>query len=645
MTPFAAPAAPVFPTHPSTAHAVTSAKQSPMIPLRILIVSLCIIASPLCAQPEALPPETSTDAVLPPESSPPPHVAPGDLVPAPAPAEETTPKLTTPLNVRDALAVPAPELPALEEVKRELPKEQVVLEMPGGAAQRSTVSRDSETISVDFPDEEVRTILRNVADLYELNVVIPDTLVGSASIRLRNVTWRQVFKHVLTPVGYSYVEEDNIISIKSLQELNTEPVDTRVFVINFATAGDLSPVIAPLIDPQAGGRVQVDARRNALIISERPSRMGQIIDIIQRLDRPTEQVMIESKFVEVTNRDLFDLGVNWSSLRGYQASAEWGREIEDEQTDTNESSVTRTNTRSITVPATMPSDTTTRREVASVIDQLIRTDTAVFDLDAFNVLISALESNDKIELISNPTVVTLSNTPAVIHIGDQYPIPNYRYNEEQGVFIVDGFNYKDIGISLEVLPQINSGGFINLRIHPEISSETGSVTFGGAAGATIPVITRRTTESTVTIKDGYTLAIGGLMERTNSTTDTKVPILGDIPVVGHLFRHDSDSTDQRNLIIFITAKILNPDGSTYRDVFSQRRLFEMGIKSRDLPGYTPTEDEEALFNDLQRARDEIEQLRAENRLQAQLRDLEKRKAKDEKNAAKNEGGSFKSRAR
>jgi type II secretory pathway component GspD/PulD (secretin) len=79
------------------------------------------------------------------------------------------------------------------------------------------------------------------------------------------------------------------------------------------------------------------------------------------------------------------------------------------------------------------------------------------------------------------------------------------------------------------------------------------------------------------------------MERTNSTTDTKVPILGDIPVVGHLFRHDSDSTDQRNLIIFITAKILNPDGSTYRDVFSQRRLFEMGIKSRDLPGYTPTE--------------------------------------------------------
>jgi type IV pilus assembly protein PilQ len=245
------------------------------------------------------------------------------------------------------------------------------------------------------------------------------------------VTWRQVFKHVLTPVGYSYVEEDNIISIKSLQELNTEPVDTRVFVINFATAGDLSPVIAPLIDPQAGGRVQVDARRNALIISERPSRMGQIIDIIQRLDRPTEQVMIESKFVEVTNRDLFDLGVNWSSLRGYQASAELGREIEDEQTDTNESSVTRTNTRSITVPATMPSDTTPQR--GGERDRpLIRTDTAVFDLDAFNVLISALESNDKIELISNPTVVTLSNTPAVIHIGDQYPIPNYRYNEEQG---------------------------------------------------------------------------------------------------------------------------------------------------------------------------------------------------------------------
>jgi hypothetical protein len=87
---------------------------------------------------------------------------PGYLEPAPAPLINSA-EATTPLNVRDALAVPAPELPALEEVKRELPKEQVVLEMPGGAAQRSTVSRDSETISVDFPDEEVRTILRNVA--------------------------------------------------------------------------------------------------------------------------------------------------------------------------------------------------------------------------------------------------------------------------------------------------------------------------------------------------------------------------------------------------------------------------------------------------------------------------------------------------
>lgn len=535
--------------------------------------------------------------------------------------------------------------PEPESLQLDFPEnEAVVLEMPGGAAQRSTVSRDAETISVDFPDEEVRTIVRNVAELYDLNVVIPDTLVGSVSLKLRNVTWRQVFDVVLSPLGYTYVEEGNIIKVKSQQDLMQEPVDTRVFVINFANAGELNPVLTPLIDQAAGGRIQVDNRSNALIITERPSRMGRIIEIIERLDRPTEQVMIESKFVEVTNRDLFDLGVNWSSLRGYSVNGDWGRETVDRREESDSNSVNRNTTRTVSVPAVAPTDVTERVDAVSVIDTLVREDTAVLDIGTFNVLLSALESEDEIELISNPTVVTMNNTPAVIHIGDQYPIPRYRYNEEQGVFEVDGFDYKDIGISLEVLPQVNTAGFITLRIHPEISSETGTVTFGGADGAPIPIITRRTTESTVTIKSGYTLAIGGLMERTTSTTDTKVPVLGDIPILGRLFRHDSDSRDQRNLIIFITAKVLNADGSTYRDVFSQRRLFEMGIKNRELPGYTPTEEEEQLFDQLQTARDEIEQLRAEGRLKSQLMELQKREEKDKKKSD-NTDRDFKSRAR
>ncbi|NJO20388.1 MAG: hypothetical protein HC838_10615 [Spirulinaceae cyanobacterium RM2_2_10] len=125
-------------------------------------------------------------------------------------------------------------------------------------------SREDETVSVDFPDEDIRTIIRQVADLYELNVVIPETLVGSTSIKLRNVTWRQVFKVVLEPIGYTYVEDRNIISVKSIEELTTEPVDTRVFVANYARAAELQASVSPLIDTAAGGQSQVDTRSNAL---------------------------------------------------------------------------------------------------------------------------------------------------------------------------------------------------------------------------------------------------------------------------------------------------------------------------------------------------------------------------------------------
>jgi type IV pilus assembly protein PilQ len=182
----------------------------------------------------------------------------------------------------------------------------------------SSVARGRDTLSVDFPDEEVRNILRNVADLFELNLVIPDTLQGNTSIKLRDVTWRQIFEVVLGPVGYTFVEEGNIIKVVSQESLLQEPTTTDVFVINYARAADLLGSIQPLIDTAVGGRIVVNSRSNALIITERPSRLSRIRPIIEQLDKATDQVMIESKFIEVTDRNVKDIGVNWSSLSGYQ---------------------------------------------------------------------------------------------------------------------------------------------------------------------------------------------------------------------------------------------------------------------------------------------------------------------------------------
>ena len=186
-----------------------------------------------------------------------------------------------------------------------------------GAVTKSKDQTGKDTLSVDFPDEDIRNILRNVADLFELNLVIPDTLQGKATVKLRDVTWRQIFSVVLGPWVYNYVEDGNIIKIVSNDSLQQEPTSTEVFTFNYARAADILPTLNSLVEATAGGRIVIDSRSNSLVITERPSRMNRIRPIIEILDRATDQVMIETKFIEVTASDVKNVGVNWSSLAGY----------------------------------------------------------------------------------------------------------------------------------------------------------------------------------------------------------------------------------------------------------------------------------------------------------------------------------------
>src|SRR5215207_9393460 len=239
---------------------------------------------------------------------------------APVPAEVTpTPPAAVPPADTPAVAsataapVAATSVAAVGLVKSE--------DAAPGTATKSKDATGRDTLSVDFPDEDIRNILRNVADLFELNIIMPDTLQGKTTIKLRDVTWRQIFQSVLTPVNFTYIEDGNIIKIISNESLLQEPTSTDVFLINYAKASDILPTITSLVDAAAGGKIVVDARSNSLVITERPSRMNRIRPIIEQLDRATDQVMIESKFVEVATSDVKNIGVNWASLANYQISA------------------------------------------------------------------------------------------------------------------------------------------------------------------------------------------------------------------------------------------------------------------------------------------------------------------------------------
>lgn len=628
-------------------------------PLQLLALLFVVFVSRGLGQTPAAPAPDAAPA----EPAPVVEIAPADPVDSPvvAPAEPVD-------------AAPAEPVPALSPdetvVNSDVTGEDAAVVIPVGEEQplvaiiegdetvpvvKSVTPSGTDTLSVDFPDEDIRNILRNVADLFELNLVIPEALQGKASIKLRDVTWRQIFQVVLAPVGYSYVEDGNIIKIVSNETLQLEPVTTEVFIINYARAADIMPTLSSLIDPAAGGKIVVDARSNSLVITERPSRMNRIRPIIEQLDRATDQVMIESKFVEVTDGDVRNIGVNWASLKNYRIGVGpdpeneggvmgayerlSGGQRQDGYTRNNDSSNGSTNnstnstttgsnssqtsgsntSSSVTSTNGVPTSTSTTgvnsgmntsntngttigtalgttamaNETLNLLNSLTggasntRALNAVFTADQFGLVISALNELTTAKVVSNPTVVTLNNTEAFINIGKEYPIPNYTYNEQRGSFEVAGFTYKPIGIILKVTPQVNARGFIKLLIEPEVSSfnDADSVNFGGATGARIPVIQTKKARTQISLKDGFTMGIGGLIDSSSSNGETKVPVLGSIPVLGRLFSSKSKTTTTRNLLIFLTAKTIAAEGAPPGEIFDPRQIRQMNLKLEDLPGY------------------------------------------------------------
>ena len=215
----------------------------------------------------------------------------------------------------------------------------------------------------------------------------------------------------------------------------------------------------------------------------------------------------------------------------------------------------------------------------------------MFSADEFKLVLSALQTQNSTKLVSNPTVVTLNNSQATILIGQKYPIatPNITGGAGGGSnTITYSITEKDIGIKLEVLPQVNARGFIKLTVKPTVSSISGTVTI--PQGAEYPIVSTREASTSISLKDGYTMGIGGLIQATDSKGETKVPILGSIPGIGRLFRSDTKNLESSNLIIFITAKTVSAEGAPIEAVFNSEQVRQLNMRREDLPGYRDGSD-------------------------------------------------------
>ncbi len=394
--------------------------------------------------------------------------------------------------------------------------------------------------SIDYVETDIQAALRQLAARAGSNLIMGDEVVGKVTVHLEGVEYEDAMRLIAESKGYAYVKENNVVKVKSRESLETEPLELRVQTLNYAKAADIKGVIDAALT--ARGKTQVDARSNTIIITDTPANLTKLMPLIDILDMQTPQVLIEAKFVETTKNPKKDLGVNWSStLLDHEVSA----------------------TANQTDPVTgelVPGFS----QIKNLAGGPWTPATMILNAGQVSVVFSYLMSDSDSELLANPRVVTTDNQKARISIATQFPIPSFTFSEQTASLQISGFEYKDIGIILNVLPRINKNDFVTLEVTPEASSSTENTTLqsGGGSSVLIPIINTRTATTTVLIKSGNTLAIGGLMRQDVSDNYTKVPIMGDIPGLGALFRSKSLSKTKRDLLIFLTPTIVQPDAQT-----------------------------------------------------------------------------------
>ena len=405
--------------------------------------------------------------------------------------------------------------------------------------------------ALKFKDVDIKTVLEAIIqkatrDGEKVNIIFSPEVKGLVSVDLENVDWQTALEAVLKTYNYGYEWVGrNIILVDTLENIAerrkkeaetkvAEPLDTQIFILNFAKVKEIKSTVEKMLTPQ--GRLTCDERTNTLVITDTQSNLIKLEKAIKAMDAITPQVLIEAKVLE-TDLDLTKkLGINWNISAAVSASKR---------------------------PHIWPFTTHSENKYLKNSDFPSTTSGFAYgtlDASALSAVLEVIFSDQNTKILSMPKITTLDNHTATIDVVTEDPVPNYTYNSETGSWEIAGYDWVKYGVSLEVTPQINREGFITLTVKPVVSENLGDKEFTSSSGAIakIPKLYTQTTSTKVMIKDGETLVLGGLIRDKVIDTVNKIPILGDLPILGFFFRHKGKTVEKKNLLIFITPKIITP---------------------------------------------------------------------------------------
>ncbi len=437
-----------------------------------------------------------------------------------------------------------------------------------------------ERLTLNFQDIETRAVLQLLADASGQNIVVSDTVNGSVTLRLQNVPWDQALDIVLKTKGLDKRRQDNVIIVAPSAELATQekaelaakkdlqelaPLRSEYLQVNYAKASDL----AELIKSQGGsllstrGNVAVDERTNTLLLQDTSDKLADIRRLVGTLDIPVRQVLIEARIVVVNDSFKRDLGVR-AGVTGTRTNGNDGVFVSSgslESTGTALDSALSnlsgggTSPYPISVPGgnTAPQRYNVNLPVQNPAGRLafmVLGSDYIVDLE-----LSAAQAEGRGEIISSPRVITANQKEASIEQGVEIP---YQEASSSGASTI---SFKKAVLALKVTPQITPDNRIILDLNVKKDSVGQVIVTSG--GVNVPSIDTREISTQVLVNDGQTVVLGGILETTRRDTETKVPYIGDIPVLGRLFKTTSKQNDKAELLIFVTPKILREGVNVY----------------------------------------------------------------------------------
>jgi type IV pilus assembly protein PilQ len=432
-----------------------------------------------------------------------------------------------------------------------------------------------QRISMDFKDADVTNVFRIIAEVSNLNIITADDVKGKVSLRLVNVPWDQALDIVLRSKSFGASQEGNVLRIAPLSSLRKEEqerFDAQKMVeqsrqealnraaevkasqeavfdtipVSYGKASELLAKIKPLASKY--GKLDSDDRTNVLIIRDLPKNILEVKALVATLDTATPQVLIEARIVEVDTSFTRELGVQWGGTYAGGGSTKYGITGSQDTSGGSNAGQTLNTTQGPYTLSNLPSTNYAVNLPAAIgsgsgggIAFGILRDNLRLDLS-----LSALEASGKGKVISSPKIVTTDNKEATIEQGTQIP---YSTTSASGT----NTQFVDATLSLKVTPHITPDGRVSMKLEAKNDSQGQT----GASGQ--PSINKKKATTEVLIRDGETTVIGGILQISRTENQSAVPWLSKIPVLGYLFRKDSNSTQNRELLIFITPKILKQE--------------------------------------------------------------------------------------